>query len=316
MRTFGLTLFALVSLVVHVTAAAFFLSNANEIQEERGAGATALEVGDLFNSSMQEKVEAQDLPEAKTPPKELQTTKVVQAIPVKSFVQEQVQPKRIESPKVLEVPDSLIKELTANKELIKPDLFKPREIKPIEAKPLKPKKKIKQAKLQKPKEVKKVKPPKKVVKSKAKKKVAKKKKAKKKVKKKAKKKAQKASKASKKGGLSANKKGRKSASGGNGGKKQNVNGRALTTSYMAKVRRKIERKKRALGRRNTGTAVVRFTITPAGRLAGVKLARSSGNARIDKAALSMVRRAAPFGTFPAGMSKKNQTRSLPIKFSR
>ncbi|MCV6577496.1 MAG: energy transducer TonB [Cohaesibacter sp.] len=308
MRTFGLTLFALVSLVVHVTAAAFFLSNSNEIQEERGAGATALEVGDLFNSSAQEQVEAQDLPEAKTTPKELEATKVVQAIPVKSFVQEQVQPKRIESPKALEVPDTLLKELTANKELTKPDLFKPREIKPIEAKALKPKKKIKQAKLQKPKEVKKVKPPKKVVKSKPKKKIAKKKKVKKK--------AQKASKASKKGGLSANKKGRKGASGGNGGKKQNVNGRALTTSYMAKVRRKIERKKRALGRRNTGTAVVRFTITPAGRLAGVKLARSSGNARIDKAALSMVRRAAPFGAFPAGMSKKNQTRSLPIKFSR
>jgi protein TonB len=49
-----------------------------------------------------------------------------------------------------------------------------------------------------------------------------------------------------------------------------------------------------------GTALVGFSITPAGTLSGVSLLKSSGSAELDRLALDHIRRAAPFPHPPAG----------------
>jgi len=50
----------------------------------------------------------------------------------------------------------------------------------------------------------------------------------------------------------------------------------------------------------TGTAIVAFTLTASGAVAGVSLARGSGSSALDQATLAMVRNAAPFPAAPAG----------------
>jgi len=57
MRNRGLIVFAVISLMVHVTAAAIFISRPDIAMEERGAGSAALEVGALFDSVAQEEVQ-------------------------------------------------------------------------------------------------------------------------------------------------------------------------------------------------------------------------------------------------------------------
>ncbi len=49
-----------------------------------------------------------------------------------------------------------------------------------------------------------------------------------------------------------------------------------------------------------GAAVVAFSIAGSGGLSGVSLARSSGSAALDRAALQVVQRAAPVPAPPAG----------------
>jgi protein TonB len=53
-----------------------------------------------------------------------------------------------------------------------------------------------------------------------------------------------------------------------------------------------------------GSAVVAFSIAPGGRLAGVSLARSSGSSALDRAALRLVRAAAPFPPPPQGARRR------------
>ena len=69
-------------------------------------------------------------------------------------------------------------------------------------------------------------------------------------------------------------------------------------SYSAAVWSRLKRQKPA----NTasGGATVSFAIGQDGRLRGARIVRSSGNAQVDKAALSTVRRAAPFPKPPTG----------------
>ena len=52
-----------------------------------------------------------------------------------------------------------------------------------------------------------------------------------------------------------------------------------------------------------GTVLVSFTVAPDGGLAGVKVARSSGNAELDQIALDHIRRAAPFPVPPKGWKR-------------
>lgn len=82
----------------------------------------------------------------------------------------------------------------------------------------------------------------------------------------------------------------------------NTAGNAAAQNYPGKVMRKISRvPKPRVGA--TGSATVRFTITAGGGLAAVSIARSSGSAELDRAALKVISRAAPFPKPPAGAQR-------------
>lgn len=74
---------------------------------------------------------------------------------------------------------------------------------------------------------------------------------------------------------------------------------AAATNYPGRVWSKLQRGRRS-GAAGRGTAVVTFRIASNGALVSVAIARSSGNARLDRAALRHVRRTAPFPAPPVG----------------
>ncbi len=79
-------------------------------------------------------------------------------------------------------------------------------------------------------------------------------------------------------------------------------GNAAASNYPGRVNRHIARR----GRPSVGVpgrAVIRFTLKSNGRLASASVARSSGSAKLDRAALKLVRRAAPFPRPPAGAQR-------------
>ncbi|MBU2485864.1 MAG: TonB family protein [Alphaproteobacteria bacterium] len=89
-------------------------------------------------------------------------------------------------------------------------------------------------------------------------------------------------------------------------------GNAAAANYPGKVYAKIARtRQRNAG--GKGVTHVSFHVTAGGQAVSVTVSRSSGNARVDKAALAHVKRAAPFPRPPAGA----QTRFvIPIEFRR
>ena len=89
--------------------------------------------------------------------------------------------------------------------------------------------------------------------------------------------------------------------------------RGSVLSYAARVRAKVARNKPP-GRGHRGAARVSFGVSRSGGLSYARLARSSGNAALDRAALSAVRRAAPFGAPPAGASSAQLRFSIPFYF--
>ncbi|MBU2961786.1 TonB family protein [Citreicella sp. C3M06] len=90
----------------------------------------------------------------------------------------------------------------------------------------------------------------------------------------------------------------RAASSGQGGK-SDAAGNAAASNYPGEVMRKLSRVARP--RLNTrGSAVIAFNIGGNGGLAGLSVARSSGSAALDQAALRVVQRAAPFPAPPSG----------------
>lgn len=80
-------------------------------------------------------------------------------------------------------------------------------------------------------------------------------------------------------------------------------GNGNITNYKGKVRRKIASRFSPRTRPAKRDAVVSFTIGKNGSANSVRLARSSGNAKLDRAALSAVRKASPFPSLPSGNTK-------------
>ncbi|MCQ0091547.1 energy transducer TonB [Roseovarius sp. M141] len=81
-----------------------------------------------------------------------------------------------------------------------------------------------------------------------------------------------------------------------------ASGNAAASNYPGLVMRRVSRVPRPrTGSR--GTAVVAFSISGAGGLAGASIARSSGSAALDRAALRMIRSAAPFPPPPPGAQR-------------
>ncbi|MBR9862727.1 MAG: energy transducer TonB [Rhodobacteraceae bacterium] len=83
----------------------------------------------------------------------------------------------------------------------------------------------------------------------------------------------------------------------------NQSGNAAASNYPGKVMRRIARAgKPRVGAR--GTAVIAFSVTARGTLAAVSVARSSGSAALDQAAVRLIRKAAPFPPPPAGARRQ------------
>jgi protein TonB len=80
-------------------------------------------------------------------------------------------------------------------------------------------------------------------------------------------------------------------------------GNAAASNYPGLVMRQLARVPRPRAD-SRGAALVQFTIAEGGALASVGIARSSGSDRLDRAALDMVRRAAPFPAPPRAAQRR------------
>ncbi|MDQ2093379.1 TonB family protein [Rhodalgimonas zhirmunskyi] len=86
---------------------------------------------------------------------------------------------------------------------------------------------------------------------------------------------------------------------------------SLLSQWGGQIRSRIARRApRAAGR---GTAYVLITVSGNGGLIGVQLAKSSGNARIDKLAVAAVKSAGRFPAAPKALGISRHTFRLPIK---
>lgn len=89
------------------------------------------------------------------------------------------------------------------------------------------------------------------------------------------------------------------ASSGSNAVSNTVANTQAAANYPGQVMRQISRTRRE--RLNArGVALVSFAISQSGGLASVSIAQSSGNARLDAAAVNHIQRAAPFPAPPAG----------------
>ena len=87
--------------------------------------------------------------------------------------------------------------------------------------------------------------------------------------------------------------------------------------WGAAIRKKVERRKAypKAARGAEGEVIVKRTISRAGTLESVSVARSSGNAVLDEAAMSAVRRAGRFPAAPQTLTGARHVFSLPIRFA-
>lgn len=91
-------------------------------------------------------------------------------------------------------------------------------------------------------------------------------------------------------------------------------GNAARSNYKGIVQKKLQRAKSRVRNPGKGSVVVSFTITAGGDVSGLRLAKSSGNEKIDAAAMKIVSSAAPFPAIPAEAGRKTWPMSVPIQF--
>lgn len=88
----------------------------------------------------------------------------------------------------------------------------------------------------------------------------------------------------------------------------------LLTVWGSKIRTRIERRKKSpRGVKGGGTTHLNLRVSPAGQLLSVSVAKSSGNANLDQAALSAVKRAGKFPKAPKELGKQSYRFSIPIR---
>ena len=92
-------------------------------------------------------------------------------------------------------------------------------------------------------------------------------------------------------------------------------GNAAVSNYPGKVRNKINRAKRRAAGGERGSVVVSFVVGAGGGASGIRVARSSGSAALDRAAVDSVQRAAPFAKIPEAAGKSSWSFSVPIVFN-
>jgi protein TonB len=97
-----------------------------------------------------------------------------------------------------------------------------------------------------------------------------------------------------------------------------VGGRAAISSYFARVQAHLLRHRvypaEARSSGITGVASVVFSLGRDGRVLSASLARGSGHAVLDQAAVAMVRRAAPFPPIPSEIAVSRLEMGAPIRF--
>ncbi|WP_375688609.1 cell envelope integrity protein TolA [Pseudooceanicola sp. LIPI14-2-Ac024] len=86
------------------------------------------------------------------------------------------------------------------------------------------------------------------------------------------------------------------------------------SSWGAQIRARIERRKRHPGGRG-GRVTLQLTVSSSGQITGAQVARSSGNPRLDQAAMAAVRQAGRMPAAPAGLSNPSYTFNLPMDFN-
>jgi len=106
-------------------------------------------------------------------------------------------------------------------------------------------------------------------------------------------------------------------SGGGQGKKDD-GGSAAASKYPGLVEAKVVRAakypKKAKG--DGGEALVSFVVGASGKVVQVALARSSGNAALDDAAIAAVNRAAPFPPIPEAAGRSSWSFTVPLYFKK
>ena len=92
----------------------------------------------------------------------------------------------------------------------------------------------------------------------------------------------------------------------------------LTAQWGSAIRARIEKRKRypAAAKGAGGKVTLRLTVNRNGALAGVSVAKSSGHAALDDAAIKAVRSAGRFAAAPKGLADASYSFTLPISFSR
>jgi protein TonB len=112
----------------------------------------------------------------------------------------------------------------------------------------------------------------------------------------------------------------RSASGAQEQRKPDRAGNAAVSNYPGKVasqlRRALRYPREARREGIKGTVVVSFTISKNGSIGGVRIARSSGSALLDRAAGEAVQRAAPFRPIPDAAGRSKWSFSVPLAFTR
>lgn len=90
---------------------------------------------------------------------------------------------------------------------------------------------------------------------------------------------------------------------------------ALQKTWGAKIRNKIERAKRyPSGRRSAARVTVALRVTRGGKLAGVRVSRSSGNPAFDQAAINSVKRAGRFPAAPKGLTNSSYNFTVTLTY--
>ena len=106
---------------------------------------------------------------------------------------------------------------------------------------------------------------------------------------------------------------------GSGAQFETVGDRGAHRGYLRKVLERIARFKRypRAARRDgvVGKVTVRFIILADGNLQSWQLVGSSGDSRLDQAALDMLSRASPFPPIPRSLGMGKLELSLPVQFS-
>lgn len=87
-------------------------------------------------------------------------------------------------------------------------------------------------------------------------------------------------------------------------------------TWRGRVMAHLNARKRHPGGSSRGTSSVAFVIDRSGRVLSARLIRSSGSSALDRAAVSLARRASPVPAPPPNVGGGRVTLTVPIRFSR